>query len=414
MPDPRLQEVEFSGTPNTAQVITGIEVQNANQMVYAALEGINSANTLAGTVNDFLNALPDLNVPDSAGASPLTDGLSSLGNIVGTQMYLGGIGAVSALPPADLLVAAVTMPVIDLAPAYTQNNLGFVWDESLWDLSLLSAVQVKLLSDLANGGYGIEPSDESALWQRAREREQSNGEAAIQDAARQAAARGMQLPPGVLFKQAQAARQTALEKNSSVSRDIAMKRADLYVQNRQFTIEKAIETEHTLVEYVSSYYGRKLDAMKANLDAYRISVEIYSAQVQAYTAKLGAQEANVRMQVEVIDAQVKTNMAAVSKYETTVRAQVEQAQLIVEGFKAQVASSTATSDITLKAQSVRIAAAEARLKEAQYGIQNAMNMNTTKLGALEQAAKLFIEPTGALAGIANAFIASSSSIALAT
>jgi hypothetical protein len=395
------------------ELITNISSQNAAALVYAAVDGINSSSELAQSAIAFTNGLADPNKTDFWGNYVTDASLTGVGYFQNN----GATGAIyspnGVVAPVDLLVEAITLPVIDAAPTYTQNNLGFVWDETMWDLSLLTAVQAKLLSDLANGGYGIEPADEAALWQREREREQLAGESAIQEASRQAAARGMMLPPGVLNRQIQAAQRAALEKSSSASRDIAMKRADLYVQNRQFTIEKAVETERALVEYLSAYFGRKLDALKANLEAYRISVEIYDAQVKAYMAKLGAQEAGIRMKVEVIDAQVKVNMAAVSKYEALLRGEIQKAELSVSAFRAQIENGVAITDSTYKSQSTRIDAAKARLLEAQYRIQNTVEMNKTKLGAMENAAKLFIEPTNALAGMANAYVQSSSSISAA-
>lgn len=397
--------------PSEAQLLETLNTVNTNMMYHDVQAQISTAANLANSVMQLQAGIPDPTfVTAAADNNTISDGLSGVGRFAPTYVAPSFYSPTTATPPGDLIVSAVTMPTIAVAPTYTQNSVGFVWNESMWNLSLLNAVQAKLLTDLANGGYGIDPTDEAALWNRTRERETQNGEQGIQDAARQAAARGFGMPPGAMFQQMQQARRDAQEKNSSVSRDIALKRADMYVENRRFTIEKAIAAQEALVEYVNAYYGRQLDAMKANLEAYHISVEIYDAQVKAFLAQLSAQETGVRLQVEVIDAQVKSYTAKLSAYETLLRTEIEKATLSVEEFKAQVQQVEVDTSAMYKAQHLQVLAAGERLQNNQQSLQNGFEYNKTKIAAMEAASKLYLEPTSALAGITNAFISASSSL----
>ena len=79
----------------------------------------------------------------------------------------------TAIIPDDTLVA----------PSET-----FAFVEHEYSSALLDALKAKLMKDLVEGGYGIEPADEEGLWERARERELLNMEAVISEASRQAAA----------------------------------------------------------------------------------------------------------------------------------------------------------------------------------------------------------------------------------
>ena len=414
MIDMILTGAPFAAPASGGQTLANGQLNDAVSAAYAVQDAINGANELSQQAQEFITSLPNPNPVDYWGNLIKDPTLSNIGGFTMTSPSAPSTQVAVTQAIGALFVDSIAMPVIAAAPSYTQNNLGFVWNESLWDITLLSAVEVKLLSDLANGGYGIETSDELTLWQRAREREQLNGESLIQDASRQAAARGMMVPSGVLFKQIQAAQQAAQEKNSSMSRDIAMKRADLYVQNRQFTIGKALEAQEVMLNYVSAYFQRQLDAMKANLEAYQISVQIFDAQIKAYLGQLSGQEAGVRMQVEVIDAKVKTYVAGISAYEAQLRGAIQTTELNLEGYKAQVQAGAVVGDVMYKSDSIVVQAAEARIRQMQQQIQNTIETNKTRLGAMEQAAKLIIEPVNALSSIANAYIGSATSIALGT
>lgn len=267
------------------------------------------------------------------------------------------------MPLVEYPTFSSTLPVDDLlAPSDV-----FTYVEPIYDSALLDELKRKLMYDLINGGYGIEDDDEMRLWQRAREREAINSEAAIQDVTRQVAARGFDVPPGTLNAMVQAAQQAALENNSTLSREILIKKADLYVQNRQFTIQQVRETEQMLITAFGYMCERMLNSAKAvvelsiavfnarvakynySLDRYKADAQVYAELIRGVSLKLEAYKTQVeglkvsadiqRIHAEVYKVQIDGLNALVNIYQTEVQAakvvsEIEKIKL--DAFKAQV------------------------------------------------------------------------------
>jgi len=225
------------------------------------------------------------------------------------------------LPPSvDIPSFTAGLPSEDFL---TPTN-SFAWAEEEYTSALLDELNSKLLGDLQNGGYGIETADEQALFERARDRETELALSEIDEVRRSFAARGFPLPPGQLALMEQRAHQSLQNKMSSVSREIALKRADLYVQNRQFAIEQSKGVEQIVIGFHNSIQERALNAAKATLDA---AIAIYKAQLDRYNARLEA----YRSEAQVFEAKIRAAISQVEIY----KVQMQGAQLELESQKAQ-------------------------------------------------------------------------------
>jgi hypothetical protein len=249
----------------------------------------------------------------------------------------------------------------------TEPNLEFDYVEKPFADAMMDSLKVKLMNDLLNGGYGIETQDELGLWMRAADREAVLSEQVMQDVARQAAARGLALPPGALFAQLEAARLAAAARSSTLSRDIAIKRADLYVENRKFTIEQVRQTEQMLLAHHAGImersiqaakavvelgvlaYNAKVERLKFYLERYKVQGQVYEVTLRAALANLEAFKAQMdsvkvsvdvqRARVELYDTQLKGVQTVASIYQTQMQAANIEAQiqgLKLEGFKTSV------------------------------------------------------------------------------
>jgi hypothetical protein len=232
------------------------------------------------------------------------------------------------MPSYTIPTYGVVFPDDDLlSPTFT-----FEYTEQQYQDDLLDELKRKLMADLVNGGYGIEPLDEQLLWERAREREMLAAETTIRQAMDSAASRGFTAPPGALLALLEGAQQAALEKISSVSRDIALKRADMYVENRKFTITEVRETEQMLITYFGYMMERALNVAKYTLEA---SKSTYDALVERYRARIaGAQAA-----ASAYEVQLKAGLAALEAYKVEmegVRASVDVQKLLADVYTAQL------------------------------------------------------------------------------
>lgn len=274
------------------------------------------------------------------------------------------------VPFVDFPIFTSTEPVDTIvAPTYTFN-----WSETDYTSTMLTALKAKVLADLQNGGYGIEISDERRLWERTRERELANASSKMAELQRAVEGRSLTLPPGAYFAMLGNAQQELISKTASNSREIAINKAQLYVENRKFTIQQAGDIEKALIQYQGFRSERALNAAKATVElgvaifnaqvskqnlkneAYRIAAQVYEAKIRASVAKLEVFKTQVeaarvdaerqRVYAEVYKIQIEAINSLISAYRVDmeaakVKADIEQTKLMafkteIEGYLALV------------------------------------------------------------------------------
>lgn len=227
--------------------------------------------------------------------------------------------------------------------------------------SLLSALKTTLEGRLA-GGTGLPEAVEKAIWDRARDRETRlalGNEAEIQRAAE---ALGFSLPPGVLAAQLREAQKNYYDKLSELSRDVAVKQAELEQANLKDTISSGMQLESQLIEYswkveqlsfetAKQYADNAIQVHNASVEQYRTllaSYETYSknyntiiqgelAKVEVYKARLAGEQAKAdinRVLVDQYKASIESGMSQVEIY----RAQVGAAQTLVQLEQTKIAA----------------------------------------------------------------------------
>lgn len=182
--------------------------------------------------------------------------------------------AMPSVPTVTINETDLTIPNIDELVTVPENSFSYV--ENDYSSELKSALDNLLLSDLRDGGYGINPDDEQRLWERARDRQTLQNQAAIQKVRTGMAARGFPLPPGALYAgehEVQMAGDAAL---NEVNREISLKRSDNYVQARQFAVSQGITFEGAMLGYVGAKHER---ALKASMAAADFVIQYHNASV---------------------------------------------------------------------------------------------------------------------------------------
>jgi hypothetical protein len=200
--------------------------------------------------------------------------------------------------------------------------------------ALMTLVAGKLTDEINNGGYGLNPIDELNLFNRARDREQILVQQGIEEITRNYAMTGFAMPPGPYMKAIEMAQQQATDKISSINRDIALKRADLYAEFKKFDFELGMKMEEVAIKVAqlfveedkiaASEWIAQLDSQTritvAEIDAswhrdvanieggYRVQVAIIDASWHANVATI---EANARIAVAYIDASWHANVATI-------------------------------------------------------------------------------------------------------
>ncbi len=285
------------------------------------------------------------------------------------------IGAAPALPQIrDVVVPDAPDVALPDAPAFLTlqtHSFGGVdlhedWLDKLDDIPSLSILQPapfayspgaryasQLLENLKaqinariHGGTGLAPAVEQGIWDRARDRETQAALAREQEVVRGAEALGFPLPSGVMVGQLADARREYHDKLSSLSRDIAVKQAELEQQNVQASLQLAVQLEGTLLEDAYKLEMLAFEAAKAAADnsiaAHNAGLEHFKALLDGYRAYASAYDTVVRAElnkVEVFKAllsaeQVKAdiNKSLVDRY----KAEIEGRMAAVEIYKARV------------------------------------------------------------------------------
>ena len=203
-----------------------------------------------------------------------------------------------------------------------------------------------VLNARIQGGTGILPAVEQQIWDRARDRETQIALAREQEVLRGAEALGFPLPSGVLAAQLQDARREYHDKLSGLSRDIAIKQAELEQANLKDSIQQALALESTLLEdcyklemlaFTASKeaadnaiaaHNAALEHFKALLDGYRSYAAAYETVVKAELNKVEVFKA--MLQAEQIKAEI--NQSLVARY----KAEIDGRMAAVEIYKARV------------------------------------------------------------------------------
>lgn len=127
---------------------------------------------------------------------------------------------------------------------------------STWFPSTLADASTNWLENaIDNGGTGILPAVESAIWNRARDREEIQRDGELSEVTTRSARAGWHIPPGALQKQIQTVRDNNAAQIGSVSRDAAIKAADQEQQNVQFAVNASIQLQNTVFNAATAFIG---------------------------------------------------------------------------------------------------------------------------------------------------------------
>lgn len=379
-------------------------------------------------VPSFSDAPPPLDFPTTPdGTLPAAPGSISVNDVTVPDSPLYEFPDAVELTPLVMPEApSISIPSFDETlpvPDIAVPTAVFEFAEADYRSLVLDELKVKLLDQLMNGGYGIEPQDEASIWQRAREREDAASAARIDELYHRHASRGFVIPPGDLSVALDLAAQAHQNKVADLSRDVMLKRADLYVDNRKFTIQEARQLEATLIQYHASVQERALNAAKATLEAgiqlfnaavsqFNLRLETYKAYGQVYESRIRALLASIDIYKTQVDAKrvesdiqrasvenYRAQLEAVNTLAAIFRTQMEGANLrasiermrvdtfksMVEAYQARVQAKTAEFgmfEARIRGEAAKVQAFEAQVNAYRATVEGAKAKADIELGRL--------------------------------
>lgn len=273
--------------------------------------------------------------------------------------------------PSEPVLYNITLPdipTLNFAEFYSEHEpgdmpaapvVGIEFNEPPFSDELMDAVKSRLLEWVSGVSTGLSPEVEMAIWERARVRENLNMLATLDTVVTEWSARGFELPQGALVVQTQMIAQETANKNSSLSRDIMIKQAELEQTNIHFAIEKSVMLEGELLQYANNVAQRALEVAKLTAT---IAIDIFNAQVSAYNAGIQAYLADAQVYRTIIEAEA-------NKIELY-KGQIEGQKLIsdintqlVQLYREQINAQMARVDVyKVQMEAVRVQADVNRLK----------------------------------------------------
>lgn len=192
------------------------------------------------------------------------------------------------------------------------------------DMTLLADAMRWCKRAINEGGTGINPAVETALWERGRARILKQAARDTAGVTEKYARAGWPLPPGAMLNDIAMIRQDSRDKLAEQSRDIAIKSFDTEVENVRFAITTAGNLFTQALQAVSEYVKTVMLAPQtaAQLSASLSGLKNDAARtlVSLYQAQNAAQEQFLRL--DITDAELKQRAN-----EANLRAQTETAQL---------------------------------------------------------------------------------------
>ena len=197
------------------------------------------------------------------------------------------IGSVTTNPTVPATLGTIDLPNTDgytkptaladvLSVLHTlYNTISLVPERLTQALYMFEKVNDKVLSDLLNGGYGIDPADEEALWQRTRDRESIIANIALDEIRNQFSAYGIPIPQGAYVAALESALNKAQDNISTVNRDISIKRADLYRTTRETTIKFSLDLANAQLGITTQKIAMMKETASAMIEDIRVDIDAH-------------------------------------------------------------------------------------------------------------------------------------------
>lgn len=220
------------------------------------------------------------------------------------------------------LTPVITLPTFEDMPVTFDTeavNTVMQWNEPVYHSTELDAIKATIARWL-EGGTGMTPEVEAALFDRARDKLDTTAGQRTQQAFDTYAAKGWSMPPGMLVEQVNAAQQEAQQSAADLASDILSKSAEWEQENLRQAVQQGIALEGVLIGQFENVAKRIFDAAKARLDA---DIAMYGQAVALFNARQTARQ----ILVTVFEAKLKAALAPLDVMKAELEAEQIKGQL---------------------------------------------------------------------------------------
>lgn len=262
-----------------------------------------------------------------------------------------------------VLKAVSVVPFTLATPSFNSHTLpssSWVFHPTRYTSTLVTDVQ-KVLINRLKGGSGLSSTSEKAIWNRDRDRELAASRLAESTLLNTRSGQGFTRPTGSLYSVLDGLVQEAQSKIIELSRELAIKQAELEQKNMESSIAQVISLEEVLTRAHSDLEKLRFDVLKYDkdiqLEVYKLSLSTFSTQIEMYKAYTTVYEAKLKSELNKLEEyralldgskiRLEENSQDIEVY----KAGIEAVRLSVDVYKAEV-----------DAVNERVAAEELKLK----------------------------------------------------
>lgn len=207
------------------------------------------------------------------------------------------------------------------------------WAEPEYRSELLDELTARVKAMMA-GGTGLPAPIEEALFARARERGSAETERAVQEAVDTWAGRNFSMPPGMLAKQVNIAREQGRLKAAELNRDILVQAAQWEIENLRFAVQQGLALEQLTTNLFENMAKRLFEVARFQAEA---QINVFNAQIGLFNAQNQAFDTLAKVYRTKLDGA----LSKLTAYKTAIEGQValgEINQQRVEVFKARLSA----------------------------------------------------------------------------
>ena len=216
--------------------------------------------------------------------------------------------------------------------------------------NILTSENTWLVNVVDNGYLGIPVAVETAIWDRARAKENIDALRLEDEAFNLFSARGFSMPPGVLANRLQTVQQDANNKVSTIARDLAIKQTEISIEMTKFAIGEMVKLRlgiaTALAEFMRAWMSlpqMAIDFSKTKAELNKVLWDSSANYIHALVAK-----ANLKLEADKINLveKVQSDQIFVTNYLGAQKLRVDAAIAAAEEM-GKVAAAYATTLNTL-------------------------------------------------------------------
>lgn len=193
----------------------------------------------------------------------------------------------------------------------------------------LGSVEEWICNTIENGGTGMSAAVEDAIWQRSRSREALELNRQKQELTKNWAGRGFTLPPGVLIEGLMTLDQDLANKVSTHSRDVAIKQAEIEIENVRFAVQQGAQLRIAVMQAAVSYINAYMQPWKLAIEKASALVDsktrLWQSSAAYYNALIAAEELHLKYDQLNMERGIELGKLSVEQTIAIVRARVDAA-----------------------------------------------------------------------------------------